>query len=266
MGTGPGNSFMRVITPKIFLVSACALLTLVGCNYSIDKTGGVGGGFNKPEGPGSNSEIFFEEVKTRVLAENCLSCHGTGSASGDLSSYTAILDFVVPGNADSSELVSSLKNFGGRMPRGGTISSSEAELIRRWINEGAKERANEKPEAPTPSPTPTPVPLPDEVVKATYQEIQTKILNKKCVMCHSDKRRASDLSLESYTETMSLFGNVVPGKPDESGLYVSVTIYQGETRPYMPPPTEVDRGVVDALTQSEQEAVRQWIAAGAQNN
>ena len=50
-------------------------------------------------------------------------------------------NLVVAGNADESGLVDKIEpnpDHGSRMPIGGTLTNSEIQTIRTWINEGAK--------------------------------------------------------------------------------------------------------------------------------
>jgi uncharacterized membrane protein len=98
-----------------------------------------------------------------------------------------------------------------------------------------------------------------EVSAATYQQI-APILEKKCQGCHNDQRRVADLSVQTWNELVTNNRAVIPGNPEDSGIYASVV------DDFMPPKSAVARGQVQALTPEEKSALREWIAAGALNN
>lgn len=86
------------------------------------------------------------------------------------------------------------------------------------------------------------------------------VLNAKCLMCHSNRSRVANASVENYVEIMSNPRLVLPGHADQSGLYVAVE------DDFMPLPSAVQRGFVEPLTMAEKKALAAWINAGAPNN
>jgi len=73
------------------------------------------------------------------------------------------------------------------------------------------------------------------------------ILENHCVRCHGDERAMKHLRLDSRDRALRA---IVPGKPDESTLYLSPKIG------FMPPgPEKLSPGQLDTL--------RKWIAEGA---
>src|SRR5262249_15119903 len=99
-------------------------------------------------------EVDFNRDIRPILSDNCFTCHGPdekqrmaemrldireGGAFEDRGSYRVI----VPGNASKSKLfqkISAAKNA-GRMPppaSGLALTDKQIDLIRRWIDQGAK--------------------------------------------------------------------------------------------------------------------------------
>ena len=94
------------------------------------------------------AKSFRNDVLPILNANGCSGCHG-GNGGLTVTSVGALLaggdhgPAVVPGNADSSNLVRKLLSppaFGSRMPLGGSpLPDASVGLIRAWINEGAKD-------------------------------------------------------------------------------------------------------------------------------
>jgi hypothetical protein len=79
----------------------------------------------------------YTKLASTILQTKCVSCHSAGNPSGgfDLSSFNATLKTAVPYDAVSSSLYSSVL---ANMPLGGNaLSSTELDLIKNWINNGA---------------------------------------------------------------------------------------------------------------------------------
>jgi cytochrome b subunit of formate dehydrogenase len=108
------------------------------------------------------------------------------------------------------------------------------------------------PFTPTPSPLPPPTPTPGGLVANSWNDGISQILNDKCGACHV-QIASGGLSLATYQDAVK-GGNsgpaIVPGDPQASVL---VQIQSAGGHP-------------GQLTQSELEAVIQWIEAGAPEN
>ncbi|MDA8235405.1 MAG: hypothetical protein M0Z31_11490 [Clostridia bacterium] len=72
-----------------------------------------------------------------VLQNNCARCHGPGGMRSDapLISYGGVSKYVTPGQWSSSTLAQKID--GGSMSK--FISPDERELIKKWVEQGAKE-------------------------------------------------------------------------------------------------------------------------------
>lgn len=125
----------------ILIIGAAALWP--GCKSSGDPTP-TSVQDPPPSGGGTSFQL---NVKPIFSNNGCLSCHG-GNGGLYLTSVASILQggnhgpAVIPGSADSSNIIRKLSPtppFGDRMPRGGPyLADSTVQIIRTWINEGAK--------------------------------------------------------------------------------------------------------------------------------
>ncbi len=121
-----------------------------------------------------SDEIDFNRDVKSILSENCFQCHGPDDAhraaglrldqrDGAVKESESGAIAIVPGEADRSELLSRIKSNDAdlHMPpadSGKKLTAEEIEIIRRWINEGARYQGHwafEKPSAPT-------IPIPDK--------------------------------------------------------------------------------------------------------
>lgn len=123
---------------RYFIAVATIVLFSIGC--SKDDPGPTG----PPPNPDSVS--FSSDVLPLFNSKGCVTCHG-GSGGLTVTSVAALMTggdhgpAIVAGNADGSILIQKLNAnppFGARMPQGGPfLSTTEIDLIKRWINQGA---------------------------------------------------------------------------------------------------------------------------------
>lgn len=125
---------------QIFAITCLVLFS--GCSNSANEPIGE-------DNPKNTSEISFrQDIKPILVSYNCTHCHG-GTSGLVVESVPHILTggdhgpAVIPGNADSSLLVKKMSPnppFGLRMPRDGPyLPEKTIELIKVWINQGAKD-------------------------------------------------------------------------------------------------------------------------------
>lgn len=127
--------------------AGCAvLLALAGCHdmgVEVPVAGPVSGSF-----PAGASVSFKDQVLPVFIRYGCFQCHG--GTNGLVSSTPADLlrggihgPAIVAGNAGASLImtkISPLPPFGDRMPQGGPyLPDSTSNIIRDWINQGAKD-------------------------------------------------------------------------------------------------------------------------------
>ncbi len=102
----------------------------------------------QPPPPTQNQDVSFESQIAPVLQRyGCVGCHG-GSGGLFVGTVAQLLQggldgpAVTPGKADSSLIVRKVSPnppFGDRMPQGGPyLPDSTIQLIKLWINQGAK--------------------------------------------------------------------------------------------------------------------------------
>ena len=98
---------------------------------------------------------------------------------------------------------------------------------------------------------------PTEPIQANYESIYKNVFISRCVTCHSVGNSAYQVLLSREDLLNSPLELVLPGNPDESGLIIAV---ERSDHKRMPPEKEG----YSALTSVEIEALRKWIADGAQ--
>lgn len=102
---------------------------------------------------GSGPVTYSRDVQP-ILAENCLDCHQKGGAGYEASGFSMMTydelmkgtkygPMVIPGDAEGSNLVVLMEGRADpsiSMPHGGLdkVPQSEIDLIRTWIDQGAK--------------------------------------------------------------------------------------------------------------------------------
>lgn len=91
--------------------------------------------------------VDFKEEILPIFESRCFKCHGNGEAKGSLSLDPAEIKTHIkasgqinPGNSGRSILMERLTtdNTEDKMPRNGALSGNQIELIKKWIDEGAK--------------------------------------------------------------------------------------------------------------------------------
>jgi hypothetical protein len=97
---------------------------------------------------GSADEIEFNHLIRPLLSRHCIACHGPdeGDRQADLrlDSFENATEYaIVPGDADGSDVMDRITTDDAemRMPpadHAAALNSKEIELLRLWINEGAK--------------------------------------------------------------------------------------------------------------------------------
>ena len=72
--------------------------------------------------------VSYKEMVKPIIDGRCLSCHSTGGNFPELTSYVKI-------SANAAVVKDAV--FSRRMPRGGTLTSSQIKSIVDWVDEGA---------------------------------------------------------------------------------------------------------------------------------
>jgi len=96
------------------------------------------------------AQVDYNSQIQPIFNSRCASCHG-GTSGVFMSNYSAVMNsvgnqygrlIVEPFSPEESPLYDKLlpnPQFGNRMPQGGSLTQTQIELIRQWIEEGAFE-------------------------------------------------------------------------------------------------------------------------------
>lgn len=250
---------MKKVEMKLPFLILSLMATLASCNGK-ESALKFNDGSASPESPtpkpivvGPNDQVTYKIVKEAVIDNKCIRCHNAKRAKGrvDLSTYKATLSsagkhgkVVVVNDSNSSTFYQAVAV--GEMPPLVNLTQDEINLIKKWIDTGAKEGGQT---TGTPA---TPV-VDFKTLDVDYVNLKKYVLDDNCISCHNAKRAKGGVDLSSY-KTMfgdDDYGKIVdPGKPDNSDLYYDIS--NGD----MPP-----RG--DTLTKEEIDYVKRWIEQGA---
>ncbi|WHZ08044.1 MAG: hypothetical protein OJF59_001797 [Cytophagales bacterium] len=97
--------------------------------------------------PVVKDDVSFALDIQPIISAHCAGCHNPANVNPDLrkdfayASLTEDEESIVPGNSEDSELVQMLERVsedGKAMPPSETLSPFKLALIRKWIDEGAK--------------------------------------------------------------------------------------------------------------------------------
>ena len=248
---------------------------------------------SQPGPPAAVAPVDFVRDIQPILTRSCVRCHDAATDDGDLRLDTqegflkggAAGPSAVPGDGKGSRLFLRLvhENPKKRMPRReDPLSPEQIELVRRWIDEGAKwpegVKLQRPPEAPEPredegdeEPTPPPaaavaapaVPLADAALAVSFNKDVRPILADNCYACHGPDRNRREAGLrldrEEGAKAALPTGTVaiVPGHPERSALLARVTHPDEDER--MP---HVSSGK-PRLTEAQVQTLRRWIEQGA---
>lgn len=228
---------------KYFGFVLAPVILMSGCNYQMNKES-----TNLNTSLSMNVPISFESIKTYSLS-SCLKCH-SGTQSPNLSTYT---DLKLHSALVTDEIAtSSMPPDGSGYP---LLTACQKDLYDKWVDIGSPETTNHtvsevascRDVIGTP-PDLTPIFL----MPLNYQTLNSKILQPKCLLCHSSSGEEKDLSFYPYSELIKL------KEWDAPAAQSSVLDEMMNKEDGMPPP-ESNLG---SLTDDEVEFVKRWIDAG----
>lgn len=223
---------------------------MAACGIALLATAAFGASEKTPP---AHRFTFEADVLPILKNRTCLGCHGPTLKTKDLNlgSYDSAMrgsesgPVIVPGNPGESRLFHMVKE--GLMPPGGKIHLSDEELnvLRGWIEGGARSAA-ESPNA--------------AVLTRVTQDDVVPVMLLRCTACHGLRRQEAGLDLRSR-ESMLKGGKsgpaIVLGHPDQS--LVIQKMRSGE----MPPRKRLIQVGVKPVTQPEIDKVARWIELGA---
>lgn len=229
----------------VAIAIATTLTILNSCRHEIsDLSGGgsgSGGGNPTPTSTCNPDSVYFVNQIMPIISSNCTTsgCHDniTHADGVNLTTYTKIMRYVVPGNSGNSKLYKVvIKTNGDRMPPPPMppLSTAQKTLIQKWINQGAKNNNC--------------IGSCDSAV-FTYSGAVKPIMDNKCVGCHNPASLGGNIDLSTYT---SIKVSALNGK-----LYGSVAHQPG----YSAMPKNSAK-----LSDCEITQIQKWITAGSLNN
>lgn len=235
----PSKNVKFILDSSVILGAIFFVIFGSGCTYK-KITGGDAAVTDQKL---SESSVDFLKVQELILSKRCQTCHNQLTSAGlGLSNYNDVLNWVKPGDAQSSKLYQDV--FSGNMPKNeGRLSDKEIEFIKNWINDGAIYAVDA---------TPPPVVVPPPVIdyEPTFASIKSKIYDVKCARCHTGTDNESGIDLTGY-DNFKIF--IAEGSPDDSPIYLDV---MSGNMPKGGP----------MLSTKEIEAIETWIINGALNN
>jgi len=234
-------------------------------NLAVEKKGG---GAPKPGEP-----IDFTNHVLPILEDRCFSCHQEPydkngrtiqpKAGLALNTYEMVMKgnldatVVTPGDVEDSYLheVLTLDEDDDMFmpPKGGPLTPEQIDIIKRWIEEGAKPKAEGGGVA-------------DASGGISFHDHIFPILEERCLDCHGEPyvkngrtiHPKAGLALDTYEAVLkgNLDGEIIDrGDHEESTLYVVITLDPDDSE-IMPP-----KG--DPLSAEEIELFKKWIDEGA---
>lgn len=178
------------------IASICSALSLVSCNYRIDKqTQGrdvviTQADIDSPD---------YMTVNAKVIAPKCLECHtnDSGNQGGiNLEAYRAV--------RSAKALIRHTVETGSMPKNRPRLTASQKKLILVWIDKGMPE--HKKPEEENSNPVQEPQPVapapnpPRDEYKLDFATINNKVIEPACVMCHTAETFKGKVNLENYAE------------------------------------------------------------------
>lgn len=191
---------------SLFLFLAATLMLGYGCKHEpevapqpVNNGNNGGGNGNNGNNGTDDSTICFERDILPIFTSNCVQsgCHDAISRQDgyQFTDYNSIVskDFVA-GNADATELYEKITEDRQDKimppPPNNPLTAEQIALIRRWINEGAKNTTN----CATKCDTNT----------YTYSGAVQPMLAKNCYGCHSSSAPSGGIVLDDYTDVKAI--------------------------------------------------------------
>lgn len=189
----------------------------------------------------SESDVLGKEAM-EILSAKCLTCHNPEKPEGGISditdlSYLLYYRLVIPGQPEISDVIRVIKE--GTMPPSGSVSTTDLQALNRWILEGLIDSSGN-----------VTIPGGSSQLEPTYSSIKVRIINTKCLRCHSGGNPSGNVDMTTFAGMGPV---VAAGNPNGSRLIQAVERTGGDFMPR-------DGARLNA---SEIAAMRQWIASGA---
>jgi Planctomycete cytochrome C len=218
----------------------------------------------------ANTGLSFVNHVAPLMIAKCGNCHINQTKGGfNMGTYEILMKgptegkVIFPGDAMGSRLIEVIES--GDMPRGGKLSAQEFDLLKKWINEGAKfDGQNSTTSLAKLVPAGSvPMEAAPEVMMATGKETVSfsrdiaGVLAKTCTGCHGTNNPRENLNLSTFAGLLKggdSMSPIKPGKGAESLLVMKLRgTANGMRMPSNLPPLENE--LIDKI--------QKWIDEGA---
>jgi mono/diheme cytochrome c family protein len=182
----------------------------------------ISAGVLKVAGQTAPQQEFFETKIRPVLSQQCYACHTDEKMGGlRLDSKEGVSKVVVPGDPDSSRLITAIRQTGNlKMPKGGTpLSEAQIADFSMWIKDGAF------------FPDAAPVVKTEASQKDFFESRIRPVLAQQCFICHTNSK-SGGLRLDSRDDILKGGKSgpaIVPGDTEKS-LLIAAIKHSGELK------------------------------------
>lgn len=221
------------------MICAAVMLFLFSSGCAWDKTPLTGHGSD-----GVKDSVCYEKEIMPIINSNCAKsgCHdaATHAEGYDLSSYFGVLEIVKAGKPNNSKLMEVISGSGeDAMPPAPNppLSQEQADLISRWISEGAGINIDCN------------VIVECDTSNVTYSGTMVPILQTNCLGCHSNAGTSGGILLNTY--------GTVKEQVNNGRLWGAVSWQSG----FSPMPKNASQ-----LSDCDLAKIATWISGGAVNN
>jgi hypothetical protein len=216
--------FELVVRMKNLSILFLGLTFLAGCKVDV--------GTNEAETfavVALSENISFNDLSKNVLKPRCVECHSWATSESETQKR------MVLGSPDSSEIYS--KVVSGSMPTtGGSLSSKQIEMLRRYIVGAGVVASN------------------DPILAPTYSSLKFHLLDRSCTTCHNSKSKRRT-PFDTYELAV-----------EHADEIISVAEFGTDDGEQMPPLDKEGKPKAPGPTKAILDAFKEWIARGKPNN
>jgi hypothetical protein len=248
---------------SIITCSALALLAFTGCNFQKIKATNES---LSAEGMGpipADAVISWSLVKNSIMV-NCTTCHG-GVTSPDLTGASGVRQNLI-------KVMDAVSSRGPKpMPPTDKgykpLSACRIAVLQKWVDLGAPDdstiKISDLAECKN-QPGLEPI-LPISAMPVTYETLLTKILQPKCLMCHTEKPPVGEEDAADFLFTPYA---AIVGDPSMDRQWAApgagsrVVKFLTRTDDKRMPPPDAPGAVANPLSQDEVDFIIKWIDAG----
>ncbi len=195
----------RNTNKRMIFIPAIAVLIISSCTH----TSFIDPSIHTITKECSPDTIYFQNEILPIIVSNCAKsgCHTAGGEEDakNLSSYSAIMNsgYVKPFNSNDSKIIESVKGGDEKMPPppDAPLTSTQIDLLEKWIDQGAFNNECEGGDCDTTS--------------VTYSITISGIMATYCNGCHSGVSPSAGIDLTNYigisaiAENGSLYGTII---------------------------------------------------------